>query len=440
MKKVVLVSLVAFVFLCGALFLGRLPSQAAAKEPYRVGAVLCITGFGGAFGTAQKEAMEALVDKVNKAGGLNGTPVELFVEDDQSQPTNANIAVSKLIKDRRVHAIIGSTLTNSCMAVIPTIEKSEIPNLSLGAGYEIARPTKKWVFQNGPTDEGLAPEMLKFAARRMKVKKVAIFFSSDTSGQMGGKKLQELAPKYGLQITAVEEFGPADTNMVPQLTKIHRTNPELLFVYGTAQGAGIVAKNAKQLGMMKIPIVGSHGIPMPRFLEVAGDAAENWILFTQKATIGPKISPTDPWRVRYDEFIKTVKGKYPNSACDTFAANGYDSLSILLDALKKAGSDKNKLRTALENASFKGVNGNYRYTPRITRGSTRARRSRLPSGTVSSFCINSSRRTDLRLPTHGRTGRDKGRGPVPSQLPQEPCNCGQMLFPVISTGVVATPL
>jgi branched-chain amino acid transport system substrate-binding protein len=354
--------LAVFVFYAVAVFHGDLSHAAASKEPYRVGAVLCITGFGGAFGTAQKEAMEALVDKVDKSGGINGASVEFFAEDDQSQPTNANIAVSKLIKDRKVHAVIGSTLTNSCMAIIPTIEKSEVPNLSLGAGYEIARPTKKWVFQNGPTDEGLAPEMLRFAAQKVKAKKVAIFFSSDASGQMGGQKLRELAPKYGLQITALEEFGPADTNMVPQLTKINRTNPELLFVYGTAQGAGIIAKNAKQLAM-KIPIVGSHGIPMPRFLQVAGDAAEGWILFTQKATIGPKISPSDPWRTRYDDFVKTITAKYPNSACDTFAANGYDALSIVLEVLKKAGSDKDRIRTALEVSSHKGVNGNYKYSP-----------------------------------------------------------------------------
>lgn len=333
-----------------------------AKGPYRVGAVLSITGFAGAFGTGQKESIDALVDTVNKSGGINGTKVELLIEDDQSQPTNANIAVSKLINDNKVHAVLGSTLTNSCMAIIPTIEKAEVPNISYGAGYEIARPMKKWVFQNGPTDEGLAPEMIKFGAQVLKGKKAAIIYSTDASGQMGGRKLKEIAPQHGLQVVAVEEFGPADTNMVPQLTKINRGKPDVIFVYSTSQGAGIVAKNAKQLGL-KVPFVGSHGIPMPRFLQVAGDAAEGWILFTQKATIGTKIPFSDPWRKRFDEFVKITHGKYPNSVCDTFAANAYDSMGILLEAFKKAGTRNEDLRSALENAVHNGVNGDYRYTP-----------------------------------------------------------------------------
>ncbi len=333
-----------------------------AKEPYRIGAVLSITGFAGAFGTGQKESIDSLVDTVNKSGGINGTKVELFIEDDQSQPTNANIAVSKLINDNKVHAVLGSTLTNSCMAIIPTIEKAEVPNISYGAGYEIARPTKKWVFQNGPTDEGLAPEMIKFGAKVLKGKKAAIIYSTDASGQMGGRKLKEIAPQYGLQIVDVEEFGPADTNMVPQLTKINRSKPDVLFVYSTSQGAGIVAKNAKQLGM-KVPIVGSHGIPMPRFLQVAGDAAEGWILFTQKATIGTKVPSSDPWRKRFDEFVRITHAKYPNSVCDTFAANAYDSVGILLEAFRKAGNKNEDLKSALENATHSGVNGDYRYTP-----------------------------------------------------------------------------
>ncbi|MDD5207175.1 MAG: ABC transporter substrate-binding protein [Desulfobacterales bacterium] len=346
-----------------ALFAAGLPLKGVCqtKDHYRVGAVLSITGFAGAFGTGQKEAIGALVDTVNKRGGINGTKVELFIEDDQSQPTNANIAVSKLINDNKVHAVLGSTLTNSCMAIIPTIERAEIPNISYGAGYEIARPTKKWVFQNGPTDEGLAPEMIKFGAKVLKGKKAAIIYSTDASGQMGGRKLKEIAPQYGLQVVDVEEFGPADTNMIPQLTKVNRAKPDVLFAYTTSQGAGILAKNIKQLGM-KMPIIGSHGIPMPRFLQVAGDAAEGWILFTQKATIGTKISSADPWRKRFDEFIKITRAKYPNSVCDTFAANAYDSMGILLEAFIKAGTKNEALRSALENATHSGVNGDYRYT------------------------------------------------------------------------------
>ncbi|MBU0514789.1 MAG: ABC transporter substrate-binding protein [Proteobacteria bacterium] len=353
--------LIAVICLSVAIFMVA-GGSAIAKKPYKIGAVLSITGYAGAFGSGQRDAVVALVAKINKAGGINGHPVKLYVIDDQSQPTTANIAVVKLIKDHGVHAIIGSTLTNSCMAMIPTIQKYGIPNISLGAGYKIARPTKKWIFQNPPTDEAVAPAMLSFGQKTLKAKKAAIMFASDASGQMGGKMLRQLAGKFGQKVVAVEQFGSRDRSMIPQLLKVKRSGAQILYVYGLSQPAAIIAKNVRQLGL-KIPIVGSHGIPMPRFLKVGGKAANGWILFTQKATVGWKVPASDPWRARFDEFVKTVRAKYPKSVCDTFAANAYDGLMMLLNAMKKAGTDPLKIKMALESTTYKGVNGDYQYTP-----------------------------------------------------------------------------
>jgi branched-chain amino acid transport system substrate-binding protein len=247
------------------------------------------------------------------------------------------------------------------MAMIPSIQEFGIPNISLGAGYEIARPTKEWVFQNAPTDEAVAPAMLEFGQERLNAKKVAVMFASDASGQMGGKILQKFAGDYGQEVVVVEQFGSKDRSMVPQLNNAKRSNPDLLYIYCTSNPAGIIAKNVRQLGI-EFPIVGSHGIPMPRFLKVAGEAANGWILFTQKATIGWKIPESDPWRARFDQFVKTVRAEYPDSVCDTFAANAYDGMMILIKAMKKGGNNPEKIKEALNGIEHKGVNGNYKYT------------------------------------------------------------------------------
>ncbi len=334
---------------------------AAETGPFKVGVILSVTGVAGPFGTGQRDAIESLVDKVNKSGGINGRLVEIFIEDDQSQPTNANIAVAKLIKDKKVHAVVGSTLTSSTKAMIPTMEKYKIPNVTLGAGIELARPTKEWVFQNAPSDEALAPEMLKFGTKKMGAKKAALLYAADPHGKLGAEKITGEAAQYGQDIVAAEEFDPNATSMVTQLTKINRLAPDVLYVYATAERAGIIAKNIKQLGM-KIPIVASHGVPMPRFITVAGDATDGWIMFTQKASIGSSIDPSDPWRARYDEFVQTTRAWNPSSACDTFSANAWDGMSILLKAFQTAGDDGEKIKNALEQMEHKGVNGNYRFS------------------------------------------------------------------------------
>lgn len=353
-----------------------------AAEPIKVGAVLSVTGYAGLIGTPQMEAIQVFAEKVNREGGVLGRPVEVYFEDDQSNPANSVIVASKLIHDKKVCAIIGSTLTNMCMAMLPIFERERVPNVSFGAGHEITDPLRKWVFRITLTDIRLSPVMLRFAAEKLGARKIALLHSTDASGMMGAKGVKENVAKYGMEIVITEMFDPKDTNMVPQLTKIKTARPDAIILYSNAAPAAVVAKNCQQLGMEQIPIIGSHGIPGPEFIKLVGSTVERgrWIFLSLKSAIADKLPANDPYRQNlYDPFIKGFREKF--GAAKRFGpahGNGYDGFLAVISALKTAGTDdRASLRDAMEKTGFEGFNGPFNYSPTDHDGQD-VTRSRIP--------------------------------------------------------------
>ena len=345
-----------------------------AAEPIKIGVVLCITGWGGFLGTPTKEAITIVAEDINRRGGVIGRPIELYFEDDQSNPTNSAIAATKLIRDTKVSVVIGSTLTVLCMPMLPIVEREQVPNLSLGAGHEITVPLKKWVFRIPLTDYRLSPIMLKFTVDTLGARKIALLHGTDASGMMGAQGIVDNVSKYGASIVITERFDPKDTTMIAQLTKIKAANPDAIILYGTAAPGAVIAKNYQQIGM-KTPVVASHGVPTTEFLKLAPKAVEggHWILYGVKPLYAEQLPPDDLWRKSiYEPFQKVLKEKYGKTEVNPFHSNGYDVMHIVAQAIKIAGTDdRAAIRDALEKVKFKGMlNCEFAYSPTDHDGQT----------------------------------------------------------------------
>lgn len=349
------------------LMLSLFVNPSYAVEPIKIGAVLCVTGWAGGAGTPGKEAIEIVVERVNSKGGIQGRPIEVYFEDDQSNPTNAAVATTKLIRDKRVCAIVGSSLTNMCMSMIPIFEREQVVNVSLGAGHEITDPIKKWVFRGALTDIRVSPILLKVAGEKLGARKIALLHSTDASGEMGSRGVKENVGRFGLELIIVEKFDPKDTNMIPQLTKIKAARPDAIILFTSAAPAAVIAKNYKQLGM-EIPVVGSHGIPTREFVELAPSYIYNgrWIVYANKGNTARSLPPDDPYRRDiYEPFVERLREKQGKEVRYTgFYGNGYDGLMAVIEALKIAGTDdRSAIRNAMEKVSFSGLLADFRYSP-----------------------------------------------------------------------------
>jgi branched-chain amino acid transport system substrate-binding protein len=346
-----------------------------AAEPIKIGGVFSITGWAGAMGTPDKEAITIAAEEVNRRGGVLGRQIELYFEDDQSNPTNSAIAATKLIRDKKVSILLGGTITVFCMPILPIVEKEQVPMFAFGAGHEITMPLRKWVFRIPLTDYRLSPIMLKFTAGTLGAKKIALLHSTDSSGMMGAKGITDSIANYKASLVITEKFDPKDTNMIPQLTKIKAANPDAIILYTSTAPAAVIAKNYQQLGMT-LPVIASHGVPTPEFLKLAGKIVENgrWIVYGMKPLYAEQVSLDDPWRKNvYEPFKKALKEKYGKSDVTSFHANGYDSLLMTVEALKIAGTDERAvLRDALEKVKYsKGLlNAVWAFSPTDHDGQT----------------------------------------------------------------------
>jgi branched-chain amino acid transport system substrate-binding protein len=356
---------VAALSLVACLLLAAFAGPARAAEPIRIGTIFSITGYAGFIGSAQKEVFTAMIDDINAKGGVNGRPLEFLYEDDQSIPTNAVIAATKLIKDKGVVAMVGTSLSDSALAIVPICEQEQIVFISSGPAKI---PFKKWIFSTGPGDIRGATHLFQFCAKTLGAKRIALLNDTGVYGKLGETIILKEVPKYpGVSIAIHETMQSTDTNVIPQLTKIKAANPDLLIVYMTSGPASIVAKNFKQTGLT-VPTITSNAVTTPDFMKVAGKFAEDckWMFMSQPMMIVDKISPDDPYRKNvYEPFKKIMQAKFgPTKTVTLFHGSSYDAISGIVAAMKMAPKiDKASIRDAMEKVNVPGFLGPFAPTP-----------------------------------------------------------------------------
>ena len=331
-----------------ALALGSLSSLSAiAADPIKIGSILSVTGPAAFLGDPELKTLQLYVEDINKKGGVLGRQLQLVHYDDGSDANKANGFAKRLIDDDKVDLIVGGTTTGSTMSTVPLVERAGVPFISLAGAVVIIEPVKKWVFKTPHTDRMAAEKVFEDMKKRG-ITKVALFSETSGFGQSGKKETEAVAGKYGITLVANETYGPKDTDMSPQLTKIKNTaGVQAVFVFGLGQGPAIVTKNYKQLGIT-LPLYQSHGVASDEFLKLAGPAAEGVRLPSPAQLIPEKLPASDPQKPVVTAYDKAYKERYKQDV-STFGGYAYDGLMIAVDAIKRAGStDKAKVRDAIE--------------------------------------------------------------------------------------------
>lgn len=344
-----------------ALVLGAFAAQAA--DPIKIGSVLSVTGPAAFLGDPELKTLQLYVDDLNKKGGVLGRPLQLVHYDDGSDAGKANGFTKRLIDDDKVDILVGGTTTGSTMSAVPLAEKAGIPFISLAGAVVIIEPVKKFVFKTPHTDRMAAEKVFEDMKKRG-ISKVALLSETSGFGGSGKKETELVAGKYGITLVANETYGPKDTDMSPQLTKIKNTaGVQAVFVFGLGQGPAIVTKNYKQLGIA-LPLYQSHGVASDEFLKLAGPAAEGVRLPSPAQLIPEKLPANDPQKPVVSAYAQAYKTAYKTDV-STFGGYAYDGLMLAVDAIKRAGStDKAKVRDALEaTKGFVATSGTFNMSP-----------------------------------------------------------------------------
>ena len=339
----------------GALALAA--SAVFAAEPIKIGSVLSVTGPAGYLGDPELKTLQMLIEDINKKGGVLGRPLELVHYDDGSDASKANGFGKRLIEDDKVDILVGGTTTGSTMSMVPLVEKAGIPFISLAGGIVINEPVKKFVFKT-PHSDRMAAEKVFDDMKKRGITKVALLSETSGFGQSGRKETEGVAAKFGITLVANETYGPKDTDMGPQLTKIRNTpGVEAVFIFGLGQGPALATKGYAQLGIT-LPLYHAHGVASDVFIKLAGSAAEGVRLPTSALLAPDKIAANDPQRAVIQGYTKAFMAKWKTDV-SAFGGYAHDGLTLAVDALKRAGTtDKAKVRDAIEaTKGFVGTGG-----------------------------------------------------------------------------------
>ncbi len=331
-------------------------------EPIVFGAVVSATGPAAALGEQERDALEMLEGQLNDRGGLLGRPVEIVIEDDQSNPNEAVTATNKLIQQDGAVAIIGGTISPSTLAMKPITAREGIPQVTMSAANAITdEPPIEWMWRTPPKDALAVARALTHVSEELGVTRIAVLHDENAFGSSGLSEIEKSAADYGLEVVAKESYKTDETDLTAPLTKIRSSEPEALVVWGTNPGPAVAAKNMDQLGM-DIPYVGSHGIANMTFIDLAGEAAEGVVFPAGKMLIPETI--TDPAQKEVVEgFIAAFEeatGQKPN----TFAGHAFDSVGLLADAIERAGTtEPGDIQQALnETTGWAGPDGIFNYS------------------------------------------------------------------------------
>ncbi len=336
---------------------------ALAADPIRIGSVLSVTGPAAFLGDPELKTLQMYVDDINAKGGVLGRPLQLVHYDDGSDANKANSFAKRLIDDDKVDIIVGGTTTGATMSMVPLIEKAGVPFISLAGAVVVVEPVKKWVFKTPHTDRMAAEKVFEDMKSRG-FSKVALLSETSGFGQSGKKETEAVAGKFGITLVASETYGPKDTDMTPQLTKIKNTaGVQAVFIFGLGQGPAIATKNYKQLGI-SLPLYHAHGVASEEFIKLAGSAAEGIRLPAAALLIADKLNANDPQKPVVTAYSKAFNAKWKTDV-STFGGHAYDGLMIAIEAIKKAGgTDKAKVRDAIEaTKGFIGTGGVVNMSP-----------------------------------------------------------------------------
>lgn len=314
----------------------------AKSDEIKIGANFEMTGNVANYGNATLEGLKLAIKEANDAGGVNGKKIKLVEVDNKSEASESVNAATKLISDDKVKLIVGPAVTANVIAESQVATDNKVPVLAPDATSPAVTvengQVKDFIFRSCFIDPQQGDVMAKFAIENLKAKTAVIYVdnSSDYSKSLG-QVFKEKFEAAGGKVVMEEAFLQKDQDFKAALTKIKTANADVIFIPAYYEEVGKIVKQARELGITQ-PLLGTDGWDDFKVADIAGaDALNNTFFSTHYSDKDESVKA----------FIDAYTKEY-NHAPNVFAALGYDAGKLLVDAIKRAGSDDTvKIKDAL---------------------------------------------------------------------------------------------
>jgi len=320
-------------------------------DKVRIGVFMSLTGSTANFGISSVNGIKMAADEVNAAGGINGKQVELLVQDDRSDASEAATIVTKFVTQDQVHGILGEVASSRSIAAAPIAQNAKIPMLTPSSTNPEVTKKGDYIFRSCFIDPVQGAAIAQFAARTLNAKRAAIMVDRKNDYSTGlAKNITETFTRLGGTMVGTTSYQEGDQDFNAQLTSLKGSNPEVIFVPGYYNDVGLIAKQARDKGIT-VPLVGGDGWDSVQLYAIGGSALNGSFFSNHYSPFD-----TDP---KVQKFVNDYKSRY-GTIPDALAATAYDAAHIMFDAIKRANSlDGKAIRDAMAaTKEFPGVTGN----------------------------------------------------------------------------------
>jgi len=339
------------IFILGACAIWCAAASRAA-ETIKIGEYASLTGKEASLGQSSHQGTLLAVETINAAGGVLGRQLELLTEDTQSKAGESGTAVRKLIYRDKVVAVVGEVASSRSLEGAPICQAAKIPMVTPASTNPRVTQIGDYIFRVCFIDPFQGPVMARFALGTLKARRIAILSSNSSAYSVGlAKYFKEAFLTGGGTVVAEPKYSEGDKDFKAQLTAVKAVNPDAIFSPGYYNEGALIVKQARDLGIT-VPVFGADSWEAEALMELGGKAVEGAYLCSH-------YSPQDP-SPRVQDFVAAYRKRWGDGfAPDSNASLGYDSILVLADAIRRAGStDHAAIRDALAaTRNFPAVTG-----------------------------------------------------------------------------------
>jgi branched-chain amino acid transport system substrate-binding protein len=326
---------------------------AHAKE-IKIGLITPLSGDVKTFGDSVRNSFLIAVEEANARGGVAGMKIAYAIQDDKNDATEAANVANLLVNQQRVKAIVGSVTSKTSIPVSDIIQSARIPTISPTATnpkVTVADGKRKdYMFRACFIDPFQGTVMAKFSRETLKGKSAAVLYDASNDYSKGiADVFRDEFRKQGGKVGAFESYGKDDVDFSALLTKVKSSGADILFLPDYYNKVGLIAKQVREK-RLNVQLVGPDGWDSPDLVKIAGSAIDGGYFSNH-------YSPDDrrPEVVAWVKKYKEKHGQVP----DALGTLAYDATNLLLEAIRKAGSDDpKKIRDALASIrDFTAVSG-----------------------------------------------------------------------------------
>ncbi len=356
------VCVVALVFLLAGA--PGLQWTAKAEEPIKIA---FISGFTGPYGSINKKNLQGItiaVEEINRNGGIMGRPIELIEKDDKADPKLAVNIAQKLILKERVDAVVGPTLTATCVATTPLFTEAGMIQLISGTGVPVNASEFPYVFRVAFGTREQAEAIVNYAVDQLDATKIGLIGDSTALGRNGAKDVMAAMEKRELEPVADEYFNPGDMDLTAQLKRLKDAGSQALVLYAIGPDAANVLKARKDMGW-DVPVIGHIALALKGVYDLIGEELSQGVYSVMDRNFTVKEKGDEPIP-KVAEFREKVMERYGKIDDTLFLfAVFYDPVYVYKYAVEKTKStDSDKIKDALE--SMEGLDllqGTVRFEP-----------------------------------------------------------------------------